>query len=89
MVKMARNIATKQTIAKIKKWKYRDEADNELQVNDFFDKSDYRLMTVQCEDYFHKYKSKAIYSIHYFSNKFVVPMFTVSGTEQHACHIFR
>ncbi len=78
VLKMTRNILTKHTIAKIEKWKYRDETDDELLVHNFLDKSEYMLISIQCKDYFHMYKSKEKYSIPYFSNKFVVPMFILS-----------
>ncbi len=68
----------KQPIGEVKEWKYGDEADSEFSVDNFLDKADYRFMTVQSEDYFHTYKSIAIYFIHYFSNKFVVSTFILS-----------
>ncbi len=78
ILKLARNMATKQTIVNIDKWKYRDEANSEFSDDKFLDESDYRLMTIQCKAYFNMYKAKAIHSIYYFSNKFVVLMFILS-----------
>ncbi len=77
MLCMAGNIATKQTIAKIQLWDDKSIANKEYLVDKFMDKFDYNLATVQCEDNFHMYKSKAPYLIHFFSNKFVVPTFVL------------
>ncbi len=39
---------------------------------------DYKVVTVQMEDYFLMYKLKVIHTMHYFSNKFVDPIFVLS-----------
>ncbi len=39
---------------------------------------DYTLSTIHLEDMFQMYQSKSIYSIQYFLNKFVVPVFVLS-----------
>ncbi len=39
---------------------------------------DYKLLSICLEDLFQMYKSKSIYSIHYFLNKFVVLVFVLS-----------
>ncbi len=60
MLHIVRNIVIKQTMAKIELWDDRYDADKELLVDDFMNKFDYKLTSVQHEDYFHMYKSKVI-----------------------------
>ncbi len=66
------NIAAKATISAIKKWNDKYDVDNQYSENNFMEQFDYKLATIQMENMFQMIKSKAINSIHYFSNKFVV-----------------
>ncbi len=78
MVDMAKNVETMQVVAEIESWKNSNDVDKEIEVEDFMDKFGFMLETIQYHDYFEMYKSKAIYSIHYLSNKFTVPSFILS-----------
>ncbi len=59
-------------------WKNSNDVVQEIGVNDFIDKFNFRLKIIQCHDYFDMYKTKAIYSMHILLNKFVVPPFILS-----------
>ncbi len=75
MLDIARNDATTQVITKIELWKNSNDTNMDYLVNDVMNGLDFRLKIVPCHYYFNIYKSKAIYSIHYTSNKFGAPSF--------------
>ncbi len=77
-----RNVATQENILAIKKWNYKDDADNKYLEHNFTEQIDYILSTIHLEDHFQMYKSKAIYSIHYFSHTFVILVFVLSEYTQ-------
>ncbi len=78
MLQVCREIATKETISKIEKWNYKFIADKGYWEEIFMEEIDYHLSTIQSNKYLQMYKLKAIYSIHYLPNKFVVPFFVLS-----------
>ncbi len=58
---MIKNIATKQIIFKIKLWMNKKDSDKEIIKDNFINRFDLRLKTVQCHDYIYKYKSNTVY----------------------------
>ncbi len=71
ILQVCRNIATTETIFAIEKWNHKYDADKEYWEDNFMEQTNYQHSTVQSEDYLQMYKSKAIYSIHYFLNNFL------------------
>ncbi len=69
------DITTRNTISVIEGWNDKHDPDEAYSNDDFMDQMDYKLLTVQNKDYFLIYKSKARYSMHYFSKKFFVSIF--------------
>ncbi len=62
----------------IELWDDRYDSNKQLLVDKCMNKFDYMLTTIQCDNYFHMSKPKAIYSIYSFLNKFLVPTVILS-----------
>ncbi len=78
MLQVCRNIATKETISNIENWNDKYDTDKENWYDNFMEEIDYHLSTVKSDKCLQMYKSKTIYSTHYFLNKFVAPIFVLS-----------